>query len=447
MARSIRRSLTIWYATALLLVVGSFGALLAWRLWRAATDEVDAELRAHAQAIAGTIEPYGGGQFDLELSDAYTRYFREQGEDAPYYVIWDAKGAIVDRSAPTVEVPRPDGPGSRERGYLREIAASGPVGTLVLVGRGTHDRTHRFREFLGAVLGAGGVVLLVALVGGWFLAGRALAPIERISATAQSLSSRDLSGRIPIEQTEDELGRLASVLNDTFARLQEAFDRQTRFTADASHELRTPLSIVISHLDLALRKDRTPEEYREAIETALRGAERMRAVVEGLLTLARADTGTVAMARERVDLKRAVEETLSFLSSAAAEKKVTLVPALGAAGVIGDSDRLREVITNLVTNAIRYNREDGRVDVRLAVEDGQAVLTVRDTGIGIPAEDQERVFERFYRVDKVRSRGAGGSGLGLPITRWIVEAHGGTIGFTSRLGEGTAFTVRLPAAT
>ena len=446
MARSIRRSLTAWYATALVLVVGAFGALLYYRLWLAATDEVDAELRAHAHAIAGTIEPYGGGRFDLELSDEYSMYFREKGEDAPYYVIWDAKGALADRSDPTVEIPRPAGPGSRERGHRREVFASGPAGTLVLVGRGTYERSHRLREFLGAVVGTGGAVLLVSLVGGWLLARRALAPIERISVAAQRISSRDLSARIPIERTEDELGRLAKVLNETFARLQEAFERQTRFTADASHELRTPLSIVVSHLELALRKERSAAEYRESIETALRGAERMRAVVEGLLTLARADAGTLALAKDRVDLRAAVEETVAMLSPTAAERRVTFLAALEPATVVGDRDRLRDLVTNLLTNAIRYNREGGRVDVGLRVEAGQAVLSVSDTGVGIPSQDLPHLFERFYRVDKVRSRELGGSGLGLSIAKWIVEAHGGTIGVVSQEGEGATFAVRLPAA-
>jgi len=445
-APSIRRSLTAWYATALVLVMVAFGGLLYYRLWRAATDEVDGELRAHAQAIAGTIEPYGGGRFDLELSEEYAQYFHEQGEDAPYYVIWDAKGALVDRSDPSVDVPRPDGPGSRERGHRREVFASGPAGTLVLVGRGTHERSHRLREFLGAVLGTGGVVLLVALVGGWLVAGRALQPIERISAAAQRISSRDLSARIPIDRTEDELGRLAKVMNDMFSRLQEAFERQTRFTADASHELRTPLSIVMSHLELALRKERSTAEYRESIETALRGAERMRAVVEGLLTLARADAGTLSMARERIDLRAAIEETVAMLSPMASERKVALQASLQPATIVGDRDRLRDVVTNLVTNAIRYNREGGRVDVGLRVEGGQAVLSVADTGVGIPAQDLPHLFERFYRVDKVRSRELGGSGLGLSIAKWAIEAHGGTIEVFSREGEGATFTVRLPAA-
>lgn len=446
LGRSIRRTLLLWYSITLAIVIASFGAILSWRLWRAMTDEVDAELRAHAQAIAGALEPYPDGHCDLEMSEEYVKYFQQPGDDSPYYVIWNRAGEVIDRPDPKLDIPRPSGPGAADRAGRREVAVAGQAGTLVLVGRETHEVRERLRAFLGTVLGAGAFVLALALAGGWLLAGRALAPIARISETASRISGRALSARIPLAETESELGRLAKVLNDAFARLEEAFERQTRFTADASHELRTPLSIVMSHLELALRRERTPEEYREAIGTALRAAERMRAVVEGLLTLARADAGTLAIAKDRVDLRKAAEETVSLLAPMAGERKVALAAALEPTEVIGDRDRLREVITNLVTNAIRYNREGGKVDVRLRREEGSAVLSVVDTGIGIPDADREHLFERFYRVDKVRSREQGGSGLGLSITKWIVEAHGGTIGVESRPGDGTTFTVRLPAA-
>ena len=202
----------------------------------------------------------------------------------------------------------------------------------------------------------------------------------------------------------------------------------------------------MSQAELALRKDRSPEEYREALSTALKASQRMKAVVEGLLTLARADAKDLEIRKERVDLGKIVEETASLLGSMAIERRVALTVSAEPVAVTGDPDRLRELVTNLLTNAIRYNREGGKVDVSLASEKEQAVLTVADTGIGIPEKDRPHLFERFYRVDKARSREAGGSGLGLAIAKWIVESHGGTISFSSRENAGTTFAVRLPIA-
>ncbi|MBI4617768.1 MAG: HAMP domain-containing protein [Planctomycetes bacterium] len=443
MFRSIRWTLFFWYALILLGALGAFGGTLYRKLEVSSAQEVDAELRAHAQAMAGALE-FEEGAFELELSSEYVRFFRGSGEDAPYYILWDGRGKVIDRSKPRLEIDRPEGPGTRERGYAREIAIAGPAGSLVLVGRGTHERAARLREFLWQLLGAGGAVLVLALAGGWFLATRALAPIARISEASAAISASDLSRRIDVEGVESELGRLARLLNSTFDRLQEAFERQTRFTADASHELRTPLAILLSHVELALRRERTVEEYREALETGHRAALRMKAVIDGLLTLARADSGKEELQRAPLDLGEVVVETALLLAPQAEARKISVAVAAEKVPIAGDRERLREVVTNLVSNAIRYNRDGGRVDVGLRSEDGAAVLSVADTGVGIPEKDQPHLFERFYRVDKARSRELGGVGLGLAITKWIVEAHGGRISLSSREGEGTTFTVEIP---
>jgi heavy metal sensor kinase len=271
-----------------------------------------------------------------------------------------------------------------------------------------------------------------------------------MSAAAASISASDLSGRLDATTTVGELKQLAETLNATFGRLEAAFERQKRFTADASHELRTPLTIILSQVELALRKERTPAEYREALEACLRAGHRMKGAIDGLLTLARADAREFQLAREKLDLKPLVEETVAMLRPLAAERNVTLRVVAEPCELVGDRERLREVVANLVTNAIRYNKPNGRVDVTLK---GMA-LTVADTGIGIPEKDRPHIFERFYRVDKARLRedasagqaragDAGGTGLGLAISKLIVEAHGGTIGFVSREDEGTTFTVAL----
>ncbi len=431
MARSIHRHLLVWYSLILTVVLGAFGGVVYFELHRTMLRAVDSDLRSHAEGLAGAKEDR-------------MRPFRPPAEGMPYGVIWDAAGDLVDRSDPSVEVPRPEGPGARDRGNLREVAVPGPEGSLILVGKNIRAERDRLREFLVLVLGAGAIVLVLALSGGWFLAGRALAPIEKITRAASAVSVSNLSARIDVAQTESELAQLARTLNETFERLEDAFERQARFTADASHELRTPLSILLSHLELALRRERNPAEYRAALETCLRSAQRMKSVVEGLLTLARADAQEIRLVREKLELPEVVEETLSLLRPLAEERSVALAVEARPVEVVGDRNRLREVVTNLVTNAIRYNRPGGRVDVRVERDDGCAVLRVTDTGVGIPEKDRPHIFGRFFCVDKARCHELGGSGLGLAITKWIVEAHGGTIGFESREGEGTTFTVRLP---
>ena len=448
MFRSIRGGLLFWYALILFAVLGALGATLYFKQRHSLFKETDAALRARAQAVAASIEVEPDGTLELEHTDEYARHFTPEGgeDDAPYFAIWDASGKPLRWSRAEFNRPRTEAVGTRTRGSRREITMPGPAGSLILVGRKIGEEQRKLHEFLGVIVGAGAGVIVLALAGGWFLAGRAIRPIGRMTESARAVSSSNLSQRIDVARTKTELGRLAETLNETFDRLERAFDRQTRFTADASHELRTPLAIVQAQAELALSKERTPEEYRKGYETMLQAAQRMKAVVDGLLTLARADGREANLRKERVDLRVLVEETLSLLAPLAQEKKVAMKLHADSVHVAGDPDRLREAVANLVTNAARYNREGGRVDVTLKPDGGDAVLVVADTGIGIPGKDQPRVFERFFRVDQARGRDEGGSGLGLAITRWIVEAHGGSIAFTSREGEGSTFTIRLPRA-
>jgi heavy metal sensor kinase len=302
----------------------------------------------------------------------------------------------------------------------------------------------RLRRLLALILTTGGAVLVGTLAIGWFLTGRALAPVARISQAAAAVSASNLSARIDLSAMETELAQLATTINATFDRLQLAFNRQTQFTADASHELRTPLSIISAQTELALKKERGSEEYKEALATIRRSAQRMKAVVEGLLALARADSGTLALQREDLDLARLVEDSCRMLGPLAAERGIELVTRLEPTIACVDRERFAEVAENLLSNAIRYNRDGGRVEVNLRPAGQHAIFEVTDTGVGISEEELRHVFERFYRVDKARSRSVGGSGLGLAITKWIVEVHGGSISVASKVGVGTTFAVTLP---
>lgn len=288
------------------------------------------------------------------------------------------------------------------------------------------------------------VVLAAGLAGAWIISAQILRPVAAIAATASGISEANLSQRIDPAAVDRELAELARVLNAMFDRLEAAFERQAEFTADASHELRTPLAIIRTHAELALARPRSAEEYRETVETCLRAAIRMAGLVEALLTLARSDAGKLDLRRQTVDLKQVVEESVDLLRPLAENKKVTLSANLKSAAINGDSSRLAQVVTNLLTNAVKYNRPGGEVGVQLDITAGEAVLSVRDTGCGIPEEDRPHIFERFYRIDKARARATGGYGLGLAICKSIVESHGGTIGFESALSVGSTFWVRLP---
>jgi heavy metal sensor kinase len=447
MSRSIRVTLLGWYAVILFTVLAVFGGLVYRHRHRTAFERLDAELRAHASALAACVEWEPGEGFDLEAANLYLSQLDTAGGEAPYAVVLDGQGRPLTRTRSGPERAALPVPGVRDSDCRREVTIPGPHGSLVLAGRATAAVERDLAAFLGAVVAGGAGTLLLSLAGGFFLTGRVMRPIRRMTATAARIEGGRRSERIDVDRTEVELTRLGQALNAAFDRMEDALDRQTRFTADASHELRTPLSVMISNAECGLRRDRGPEDYREALETCLRAARRMTGVVEGLLTLARSDAGRLELRRESVDLRAVLEEVVAQQGPPAEERGIRV--GLGnAAGLVvpGDAERLRDAIGNIVANGIRYNRDGGRVDVSLSSREGQAVLVVADTGVGIPAGDLQRVFERFYRVDVARSRAAGGCGLGLPIARWIIEAHGGTVSLESREGSGTTATIRLPLA-
>jgi two-component system OmpR family sensor kinase len=311
-----------------------------------------------------------------------------------------------------------------------------------VVGRSMARPMRELRSTALMLTGVGAGILLLGLVGGWWLASRAIRPIEDISATAVKISAGDLAQRIDVGETESELGRLASVLNSTFARLDAAFAQQQQFTSDAAHELRTPISVMLTQTQTALNRERSAAEYRETLESCQRAAQRMRRLIESLLELARFDAGQQPMKRLRFDLAQVARDCVTSIQPLAETRQVKLACELPPLECEGDSERLAQVVNNLLTNAITYNKENGEVRVRGEVKNGSVILTVSDNGAGISAEALPHVFDRFYRADS--SRSSGNTGLGLAISKAIVGAHGGEIEVSSQPGVGSVFTVRLP---
>lgn len=385
-----------------------------------------------------------------------------------YYVFWQRDGAVETRSAGApVNVPFParsefepqppppdiGGPGprpppsppvARTRGLAREMFRFLPRGECVLVGRSLVPDLAALRRLSLWLTMAGSGVLLLGLAGGWWLATRAIRPIEDISGTAVKIAGGDLSHRIDVSDTESELGRLATVLNSTFARLEAAFAQQARFTADASHELRTPVAVILNQTQSALTRERPGAEYREALEACQRAAQRMRTLTESLLQLARLDAGQATMKLEPCDLARVAQDSVELVRPLAREAGIELQCQFTEAPCLGDSERLGQVVVNLLNNAIQFNQRGGEVRLKTKADNGDAVLEVTDTGSGIPAEDLPHIFERFYRVEKSRTRIQGHAGLGLAICKAIVETHSGSIEAASQEGAGSTFTVKLP---
>lgn len=439
MVESLRARLLVWHTAIVTTVVAGFGGTVCYVVWRTGLAEVDASLDARARTIAAGLRPAGRGTFDFTPPPA------DAAASPIYHVLWSSDGTPIDWSDDAENVPRPPTPGTRVRDGHRELVVHSPSGAVVLVGLSLEDLRRQVWSLAGLLLAAGGAVLSFSVIAGWLFAGRALAPITRISGTARRMLQGDLSARIPAERVETELGQVVGALNGAFDRLQASLDRQRRLTADVSHELRTPLATISAEVQWALGRERALEAYRESLAVCRRAAGRMQAIVERLLTLARVETLTNRDVAVTVRLDEIVRRAVEDLAPQAAARDLTVTVETLPAGVTGDPDRLLEAFTNVISNAISYNRPHGRVTVTMRCHEGFAEISIADTGIGIAPADLPLVFDPFFRADHARTRDAGGAGLGLTLTRSIVERHGGRVACTSDPGTGTVFTVTLPA--
>jgi heavy metal sensor kinase len=389
---------------------------------------------------------------EFRIPTEVSSLFDETRTNGYYFAVWSRDDMLLKRStnAP-FDMPIPERLRGdtrtriRMRVLFRESFQFTELGDCVLAGRNITDDLDALGRFAWWLTAAGSTVLAFGLGVGWWLTTRAIRPVEEISAAASRISAGNLAERISGADADNELGRLVAVLNSTFARLETAFTRQKQFTADASHELRTPLSVIICEAQTALTRDRSASEYRETIQACLDTAQQMRQLTESLLELARFDAGARADQYAILDLAENTRACVERVRPLAAGLGFPIHCDLRDASVSGNADRLSQVITNLLTNAIHYNKPGGTIRVSTRAEHGSAVLTVSDTGLGIAPEDLPHIFERFYRSDKSRSRAEGRSGLGLAICKAILDADGGRIEVSSAHGSGSTFTVWLPA--
>ncbi|MCS6809428.1 MAG: ATP-binding protein [Bacteroidota bacterium] len=287
-------------------------------------------------------------------------------------------------------------------------------------------------------------VLLLALIIGWLLAKYFVQPVEEITRLADEITEHNLSQRLPIRRVNDEITRLTHTLNAMIERLERSFAQIRQFTGDASHELRTPLAILMGELEMALHADKSPREYQETIASALEEVSRLSQVVKNLLELSRADAGQATLDLEELSLSALMENLVEDAMILAEEKNITVSANVESAVIIhGDRVRLHQALLNVIDNAIKYTDSGGRITVGLRTQGNEVLVSVSDSGCGIPSEDIPHIFDRFYRVDKSRSS-VNGHGLGLSIVKWVIEAHKGRIKVTSTLGKGTIFLIWLP---
>jgi heavy metal sensor kinase len=454
---SLRARLALWYILVVGLTLACFGTVVLVVVGAYLGNARDTTLRERAVLVGASVHP---GVAGLHLSGAGA--FPIEEGTAVY--LFDARGRLVGRVAGARAVPPQPGvrgvlaagrggfsTAGKVRVYMDLLRdGRGRVRGVVQVAQSTDATVSGFQP----ALQVGEVLLLVILAllvigtaAGLFLAGRTLGPIDRITRTAQAIGAGNLQGRLGLAPRADEVGRLAATFDGMLDRLERAFTQQRQFVADASHELRTPLAIIRSDLDILRRRPRSVAEHEEFERGLDEEIGRLSALVEDLLTLARADSGQAELAREFVYLDALVATVAAGVSRLAEAKGVALEECLERdVAVLGDPARLHQLALNLLGNAVRYTPDGGVVRVTVAAQAGAACLEVADTGIGISPQDLPRVFDRFYRADEARNRAAGGAGLGLAIARWCAEAHGGSIAVQSRPGVGSVFTVSLPLA-
>ena len=441
---SVRVRLTLGYSSALALVVLAFsiGVFFFVRasLFRQLGRQLDSDFQAVSQAVVE--EPNELPEAEGEASSRIFELVR--GGKLVFKTPAFKSSGLPDFERATMSFGRTVRSSSGGRFRVR-TAPVAPDFVLTVAVEEEPVRT-ALRTLSVILLLSLPAALILAGIGGYLLAGRLLRPVSELAARAGKISAEDLSARLPVENPGDEFGQLAGVINGMLARLEESFDRLRRFTADASHELRTPLTVIRSVGEVALEEDLDAADYRDRIGSMLEDVNRLTRLVDSLLVLTRADAGSVALERRPTDAARLAERAAEDMRPLAEEKtQVMAVDSEGAVMILADEATLRLALVNLLDNAIKYTPESGAFDIRTCLRGGEAVIEVTDDGPGIRSEHGDRIFDRFYRVERARTGLAGGAGLGLAIAKWAVEANGGRIAWESREKRGTTFRLFFPA--
>lgn len=484
MFKSIRLRLTIWYSVGLLAALGIFGVAAYVYTGEMLSQNLDLSLRNETEWLREILE----GRLDMErgksrnprsgiLNYPANPGMGQQGGNGTDedYTIWnkiyehsllnakkqfvyvmDRRGRVFYKSFNLGQDTLPSPPGLEPYkvsvtrtvlgGQRIRLASLDTKFYEIRVAYPEDEITDVLQNLFSIFLVLIPIVLVISVIGGFFLARKSLSPVDEITRTARKITATSLRERIHVDNPQDELGRLTETLNDMIGRLEASFEQVQQFSMDASHELRTPLTIMRGEIELALRGGRKAASYKKTLASLLEEVLRMTSIVEGLILLAKADSGNAKMEKKPTRLDSLVSEIREDAEILAEQKKISVsIGKLDEATVMGDSVRLRQLMLNLVDNAIKYTPAGGKITLSLEKRDGEANFSVEDTGIGITPKDLKKIFDRFYRVDKSRSRLPDGLGLGLSISKWVAEAHGGRLLAESRVGSGSRFTVVLPA--
>ena len=446
----VRSRLTLVSAVLMSAVLLAFGSFVYLRFAADLLELVDEGLRTRSEVLTAAMDgglPPGTGQ-PADPTDAIAQLI-------------GADGSLIE-STPgfTVPLAPPAGLAAVEGAYLYEselvtnarvvpirlLAVRLDDGRLLVVGTALEDQRDALQRLRAELLIGGAMAVALATAVGWLVAGEALRPVERLRRDAEALSAAEPGRRLPVPATGDELARLAESLNRMLARVEAALHRERRFVSDASHELRTPLANLKVELELALRRARSIDELTDALGSAVEETDRLTRLSEDLLVLARASEGQLVVRRERIDLGDLVEETAASFAARAGVGTISLRTSVVRSVLVEvDPVRIRQAVGNLIDNGLRHTPPGGQVDVLLTELSGNVTVLVSDSGEGFPPAFLEHAFEPFSRSDSGRARTDGGAGLGLAITKAIVEAHGGSVEASNGSDSGARVVIRLPA--
>lgn len=463
--RSIRFRLTAWYAGLLTVVIVALGALLFFHIKSYLEGTLLETQARRARQISDTLVANAGktgeayvarevaALYDPEKSDRFIRITSRDGRlvylsGVPFSQAFDPAAVPAAPPSPLAEFTRKQ-PIANGPALLIAAVRAGASGSAYLVEVGTsaapvESMFHHLLLLLGLGLP---VVAILAASGGYILIRRTLRPVDEIAGKAEQITQHNLGERLPVLATGDELESLSIALNRMITRLDDAFLNSKRFVADASHELRTPLTILRGELESMVQEDGVPAQHRERIGGLLEEVERLSMIVERLFALSRLDAGEAQSEWVLFDLAELVSTTAGQMTLLAEDRRIAVTCDIGSPVMVrGDRSRLKQVVVNLLDNAIKYTPEGGAVNLRVFASQGLAVLEVIDTGVGIPKEDLPRIFHRFFRVNQTRSQYPEGAGLGLAIVESICNANRGEVEVESAPGKGSCFRVKLPLA-
>lgn len=445
--RSVRIRLTLWYTAALAVIVLCFATGIYAFVRSSLLRQIDGQLEKDLATVIRVVRDEPNEMNEVAMHGSVDLFQVSEGNSVMVETDgWSRFGLEKalggSKFTASSSLKSPNGLYCR----LKTAVVASPGHSYLIAVAEDEQMLRQSLASLAIILLLGiPLTLALALVGGYFMAGRVLKPVATMAAKAAEITAEHLSERLFVEDSQDEFGRLATVFNQTFARLEESFERMRRFTADASHELRTPLTAIRSVGEVGLQESNDAAACREVIASMLEEADRLTKLVDTLLMLSRADAGSIQIRREPTDLSELAAEVADCMQVLAEDKGQSLV-ADAAEPVITDVDpaTMRQALINLVDNAVKYTQQQGHIRVTARSDAGGAILEVIDDGPGISKEHQTRIFDRFYRVDKGRSSDTGGTGLGLAITRWATEVNDGRIEVESDEGKGSIFRITLP---